>query len=75
MRAEARAASASPTRAKADAGLCVQVEDGRGALLGEPDHRRRDKRHYVRRPDDDQTWAVREGETHLPPLRDVAAWL
>jgi len=53
-------------------GVLVQVEDGRGALLVnlilgvEPGGL------YVRRPDNDQTWAAR-GE--LPPLRDVSVWL
>lgn len=53
-------------------GILVQIEDGRGAflvnlILGvEPNGL------YVRRVDDDQTWAA-EGE--LPPLRDIAAWL
>lgn len=53
-------------------GVLVQVEDARGALLVnlilgvEPGGL------YVRRPDQDQTWAAR-GE--LPPLRNVAAWL
>ncbi|MBY0564636.1 MAG: DUF4340 domain-containing protein [Hyphomonadaceae bacterium] len=53
-------------------GVLVQIEDGRGAqlvnlILGvEPGGL------YVRRPDQDQTFAA-EGE--LPPLRDVAAWL
>ncbi len=57
-------------------GILVQVEDSRGALLVnlilgvEPNGM------YVRRPDDDQTWAVVEAENAgLPPLRDVAAWL
>lgn len=53
-------------------GVLVQVEDGRGALLVhlilgvEPDGL------YVRRPDQDQTFAA-EGE--LPPLRDASSWL
>jgi hypothetical protein len=53
-------------------GILVQVEDGQGAflvnlILGvEPNGL------YVRRPDQNQTWAAR-GE--LPPLRDIAAWL
>lgn len=53
-------------------GVLVQIEDGRGALLVhlilgvEPGGL------YVRRPDQDQTFAA-EGE--LPPLRDAAAWL
>jgi len=53
-------------------GILVQIQDGRGALLVnlilgvEPNGL------YVRRVDDDQTWAA-EGE--LPPLRDIAAWL
>jgi hypothetical protein len=54
-------------------GVLVQIEDGRGALLvnlilgiepGGPI--------YVRRPDQDQTWAAR-GD--LPPLRDLASWM
>lgn len=54
-------------------GILVQVEDGRGAflvnlILGvEPRGGL-----YVRRPDNDQTWAA-EGD--LPPLRNVASWL
>lgn len=53
-------------------GVLVQVEGARGALLVnlilgiEPNGL------YVRRPNDDQTWAA-EGE--LPPLRDIASWL
>jgi hypothetical protein len=53
-------------------GVMVQIEDGQGAflvnlILGiEPNGL------YVRRPDQNQTWAAR-GE--LPPLRDIAAWL
>lgn len=54
-------------------GVLVQIEDGRGALLVnlilgiEPGGGT-----YVRRPDQDQTWAAR-GE--LPPLRDIASWM
>lgn len=54
-------------------GILVQVEDGRGALLVslilgvEPGGSV-----YVRRPDQDQTWAAR-GD--LPPLRDIASWM
>jgi hypothetical protein len=54
-------------------GILLQVEDGRGALLVnlilgvEPGGGL-----YVRRPDEDQTWAA-SGE--LPPLREVASWL
>ncbi len=54
-------------------GVLVQIEDGRGALvvsliLGvEPGGGI-----YVRRPDQDQTWAA---QGNLPPLRDVAAWM
>ncbi len=54
-------------------GILVQIEDGRGALLVnlvlgvEPGGAI-----YVRRPDQDQTWAAR-GE--LPPLRDIASWM
>lgn len=53
-------------------GVLVQIEDAQGAflvnlILGvEPNGL------YVRRPDQDQTWAA-DGE--LPPLRDVASWL
>lgn len=53
-------------------GVLVQIEDARGALLVnlilgvEPGGL------YVRRPDEEQTWAA-EGD--LPPLRDIAAWL
>ncbi|WP_395647457.1 DUF4340 domain-containing protein [Terricaulis sp.] len=56
-------------------GIMVQVEDGRGALLVNLIFGVETSGTYVRRPDDDQTWAVREGETHLPPFRDVASWL
>lgn len=56
-------------------GIMVQIEDGRGALLVNLIFGVETSGTYVRRPDDDQTWAVREGETHLPPFRDVAAWL
>lgn len=54
-------------------GVLLQIEDGRGALLVnlilgvEPGGGL-----YIRRPDDDQTWAA-SGE--LPPLRGVASWL
>jgi hypothetical protein len=54
-------------------GIAIQVEDGRGALLVnlilgvEPDGGL-----YVRRPNEDQTYAA-AGE--LPPLRDVSTWL
>lgn len=54
-------------------GVLVQIEDGRGALLVnlilgiEPSGAM-----YVRRPDQDQTWAV-QGE--LPPLRDIGSWM
>jgi hypothetical protein len=57
-------------------GVLVQIEDARGALLvnlilgtvatAGPNLV------YVRRPDDNQTWAA---EGPLPPLRDVASWL
>lgn len=57
-------------------GILVQVEDGRGALLVNLILGVEPNAMYVRRPDDDQTWAVREGENAaLPPLRDVASWL
>lgn len=54
-------------------GILVQIEGDRGALLVnlilgvEPTGGV-----YVRRPDEEQVWAV-EGD--LPPLRSVAAWL
>lgn len=53
-------------------GILVQIEDGQGAfqvnlILGvEPNGV------YVRRPDQNQTWAA-QGD--LPPLRDIASWL
>jgi hypothetical protein len=53
-------------------GVLVQIEDGRGALLVNLILGIEPSGLYVRRPDDDQTWAAR-GD--LPPLRDVAAWL
>jgi hypothetical protein len=53
-------------------GVLVQVEDGRGALLVNLILGVEPSGLYVRRPDDDQTWAA-SGE--LPPLRDVSAWL
>lgn len=53
-------------------GVLVQVEDGRGALLVNLILGIEPSGMYVRRPDDDQAWAI-DGE--LPPLRDVAAWL
>lgn len=53
-------------------GILVQIEDGRGAFLVNLILGVETNGLYVRRPDDDQTWAA-EGE--LPPLRDVAAWL
>jgi len=53
-------------------GILIQIEDGRGALLVNLILGVETSGTYVRRPDDDQTWAVR-GD--LPPLRDVAAWL
>lgn len=53
-------------------GILVQVEDGRGAFLVNLILGVETSGLYVRRPDEDQTWAA-EGE--LPPLRDVAAWL
>lgn len=56
-------------------GILVQVEDSRGALLVNLIFGVETSGTYVRRPDDDQTWAVRQGETHLPPLRNVASWL
>lgn len=57
-------------------GILVQIEDGRGALLVNLILGVQPNGMYVRRPDGDQTWAVREAEdAALPPLRDVAAWL
>ncbi|GIK50592.1 MAG: DUF4340 domain-containing protein [Hyphomonadaceae bacterium] len=57
-------------------GVLVQVEDGRGALLVNLILGVETSGLYVRRPDDDQTWAAREGENApLPPLRNAAAWL
>jgi hypothetical protein len=53
-------------------GVLVQVEDARGALLVNMILGVEPSGLYVRRPDEDQTWAAR-GE--LPPLRNVAAWL
>lgn len=53
-------------------GVLVQIEDGRGALLVNLILGVEPSGLYVRRPDNDQTWAA-DGE--LPPLRDVAAWL
>lgn len=53
-------------------GILVQVEDERGAFLVNLILGVETAGLYVRRPDEDQTWAA-EGE--LPPLRDVAAWL
>ncbi|MBI3437587.1 MAG: DUF4340 domain-containing protein [Proteobacteria bacterium] len=57
-------------------GVLVQIEDGRGALLvnlilGTVPTAGQNVV-YVRRPDDNQTWAA---EGPLPPLRDVASWL
>ncbi|HYD88453.1 MAG TPA: DUF4340 domain-containing protein [Vitreimonas sp.] len=57
-------------------GVLVQIEGGRGALLVNLILGVEPSGLYVRRPDDDQTWAAREGENaELPPLRDIAAWL
>lgn len=53
-------------------GILVQIEDGRGALLVNLILGVETNGLYVRRPDQDQTWAA-EGE--LPPLRDVASWM
>lgn len=53
-------------------GVLVQVEDSRGALLVNLILGVETTGLYVRRPDQEQTWAA-EGE--LPPLRDVASWL
>ncbi|MFZ2031117.1 MAG: DUF4340 domain-containing protein [Vitreimonas sp.] len=57
-------------------GVLVQIEDSRGALLvnlilGTVPTAGQNVV-YVRRPDDNQTWAA---EGPLPPLRDVASWL
>lgn len=57
-------------------GILVQIEDGRGALLVNLILGVEPTGMYVRRPDDNQTWAVREAENaELPPLRNVATWL
>ena len=53
-------------------GILLQVEDGNGALVVNIILGVETSGTYVRRPDDDQTWAV-QGD--LPPLRDAAAWL
>jgi hypothetical protein len=53
-------------------GILVQVEDGRGALLVNLILGVETSGTYVRRPDEDQTWAV-QGD--LPPLRDAASWM
>ncbi|MBX3429171.1 MAG: DUF4340 domain-containing protein [Hyphomonadaceae bacterium] len=53
-------------------GVLLQVEDGNGALLVNLILGVETSGTYVRRPDNDQTWAV-QGD--LPPLRDAAAWL
>jgi Domain of unknown function (DUF4340) len=53
-------------------GVLVQIEDGRGAFLVNLILGVETDGLYVRRPDQDQTWAAR-GE--LPPLRDIASWL
>lgn len=53
-------------------GILVQVEDGRGALLVNLILGVETSGTYVRRPDEEQTWAV-EGD--LPPLRDAASWM
>ena len=57
-------------------GVLVQIEDARGALLvnlilGTVPTAGQNVV-YVRRPDDNQTWAA---EGPLPPLRDIASWL
>ncbi|MBC7769522.1 MAG: DUF4340 domain-containing protein [Phycisphaerales bacterium] len=57
-------------------GVLVQIEDGRGALLVNLILGVEPTGLYVRRPDDDQTWAARAGDdADLPPLRDIASWL
>lgn len=53
-------------------GVLVQIEDGRGALLVNLILGVEQSGVFVRRPDQDQTWAA-AGD--LPPLRDAAAWL
>lgn len=53
-------------------GVLVQIEDGRGAFLVNLILGIETGGLYVRRPDQDQTWAA-SGD--LPPLRDIAAWL
>jgi len=57
-------------------GILVQIEDGRGALLVNLILGVEPSGLYVRRPDNDQTWAARANpDAELPPLRDVSAWL
>jgi hypothetical protein len=53
-------------------GVLVQIEDSRGALLVNLILGVEPSGLYVRRPDEDQTWAA-AGE--LPPLREVSVWL
>lgn len=53
-------------------GMLVQIEDSRGALLVNLILGVQPNAIYVRRPDDDQTYAA-EGD--LPPLGDVSGWL
>ncbi len=53
-------------------GVLVQIEDSRGALLVNVILGVEPGALYVRRPDEEQTWAA-EGD--LPPLRDIASWL
>ena len=53
-------------------GVLVQIEDAQGAFLVNLILGVETSGLYVRKPDQDQTWAAR-GE--LPPLRDVTTWL
>lgn len=53
-------------------GVLLQIEDGQGALLVNLILGVETRGLYVRKPDENQVWAVR-GD--LPPLRDAAAWL
>lgn len=53
-------------------GVLVQIEDARGALLVSLILGVETSGTYVRKPDNNQTWAA-HGD--LPPLRNVASWL
>jgi hypothetical protein len=54
-------------------GVLVQIEDSRGALLVNLILGVEPSGLYVRRPDNNQTWAAHT--ENMPPLRDVASWL